>query len=183
MPTGEDAGGADPAAALVPSDSGGHAGGCPRPARERRSRVKLSAEGIPMPLFGDRAEAVIARLRALGIREEDLDETFVRSGGKGGQNVNKVATCVVLVHRPTGTAVKCSRERTQGQNRLVARARLAEKIESARLGRASARAQADSRIRRQKRRRSRRAKEKLLAAKHARSDTKASRQSVRSGDE
>jgi protein subunit release factor B len=134
-----------------------------------------------MPLSGDRAEAVIARLRALGIRDEDLDETFIRSGGKGGQNVNKVATCVVLVHRPTGTAVKCQRERTQGQNRLVARALLADKIETARLGRDSARAQAEARVRRQKRRRSRRAKEKLLANKHARSDTKVGRRPVRQG--
>ena len=120
-----------------------------------------------MPLSGDRARAIALRLGALGIRDEDLDETFIHSGGKGGQNVNKVATCVVLVHRPTGTAVKCQRERTQGANRLIARALLADKIEEARLGRASARAQAAEKIRRQKRRRSRRAKEKMLAGKHA----------------
>ena len=132
-----------------------------------------------MPLSSERGRAVIARLLALGIREEELEETFVTSGGKGGQNVNKVATCVVLIHRPSGTAVKCQRERSQGQNRVVARQMLADKIETARLGRASARAQEESRVRRQKRRRSRRAKEKMLAAKHARSDTKAGRARVR----
>jgi len=94
-----------------------------------------------------------ARFARLGIREEDLEESFVQSGGKGGQNVNKVATCVVLVHRPSGMAVKCQRERTQGANRLIARAMLADKIEEERLGRESARAQAAEKIRRQKRRR------------------------------
>ena len=68
-----------------------------------------------MPLHGDKARELAERLARLGVREEDLDESFVHSGGKGGQNVNKVATCVVLVHRPSGIAVKCQRERTQGR--------------------------------------------------------------------
>src|SRR5436190_22715090 len=108
-----------------------------------------------MPLTGDRARALAQRLAALGIREDDLDETFVHSGGKGGQNVNKFATCVVLVHRPTGTIVKCQRERSQAANRLVDRRLLTDKIEEARRGRASARRQEIERTRRQKRRRSR----------------------------
>jgi protein subunit release factor B len=128
-----------------------------------------------MPLFGDRARELEARLARLGGRPEDLDESFVHSGGKGGQNVNKVATCVVLVHRPTGIAVKCQRERTQAANRLVARRMLADKIEEVRLGAASKRQQEAERIRRQKRRRSRRAKRKMLREKHAQSDKKASR--------
>src|SRR5437764_13734171 len=128
-----------------------------------------------MPLFGDKARDLEERLARLGVRPEDLDGTFIHSGGKGGQSVNKVATCVVLVHRPTGTAVKCQRERTQGANRLIARALLADKIEEARLGRASARAQAAEKIRRQKRRRSRRAKERMLKQKHAQSARKALR--------
>jgi protein subunit release factor B len=132
-----------------------------------------------MPLSGDRARAMAVRFAALGIREDDLEETFIHSGGKGGQNVNKVATCVVLVHRPTGLAVKCQRERTQGANRLIARAMLADKIEEQRLGRASARAQEAEKIRRQKRRRSRRAKEKMLKAKRAQSQRKALRGPVR----
>jgi protein subunit release factor B len=135
-----------------------------------------------MPLSGERARAVAERLAALGVREEDLEETFVHSGGKGGQNVNKVATCVVLVHRPTGTFVKCQRERTQGANRLIARAMLADKIEEQRLGRASARQQEAERIRRQKRRRSRRAKQRMLADKRAQSDKKSTRGAVRRED-
>ena len=125
------------------------------------------------------AETPAERLARLGVREEDLDETFVRSGGKGGQNVNKVATCVVLVHRPTGIAVKCQRERTQGLNRLVARRMLADKIEEMRLGAASKRQQEAERIRRQKRRRSRRSKQRMLRDKHAQSDKKAMRGPVR----
>jgi protein subunit release factor B len=135
-----------------------------------------------MPLSGERARTVAARLAALGICEEDLSETFVHAGGKGGQNVNKVATCVVLVHRPTRTAVKCQQARTQGQNRLIARELLAAKIETARLGKASALAQEAARVQRQKRRRSRRAKAKMLANKHARSETKSRRGRVRDSD-
>ena len=128
-----------------------------------------------MPLFGDKARELEERLLRLGVRPEDLEESFVHSGGKGGQNVNKVATCVVLVHRPTGIAVKCQRERSQGANRLIARRMLADKIEEMRLGAASRRQQEAERVRRQKRRRGRRAKQKMLREKHAQSDKKASR--------
>ena len=128
-----------------------------------------------MPLFGDKARELEERLARLGVRAEDLEESFVHSGGKGGQNVNKVATCVVLVHRPTGIAVKCQRERSQLANRLVARRMLADKIEEVRLGAASKRQQEAERIRRQKRRRSRRAKQRILRDKHAQSDKKARR--------
>ena len=128
-----------------------------------------------MPLYGDRAREIGERLAKLGIREEDLEESFVHSGGKGGQNVNKVATCVVLVHRPTGIAIKCQRERTQGANRLIARKMLADRIDELRHGAASRRQQEAERVRRQKRRRSRRSKQRMLRDKHAQSDKKASR--------
>ena len=128
-----------------------------------------------MPLFGDKARELEERLARLGVRAEDLEESFVHSGGKGGQNVNKVATCVVLVHRPTGIAVKCQRERSQLANRLVARRMLADKIEERRRGAASKRQQEAERVRRQKRRRSRRAKQRMLRDKHAQSDKKARR--------
>ncbi|HEY5088347.1 MAG TPA: peptide chain release factor-like protein, partial [Polyangia bacterium] len=128
-----------------------------------------------MPLFGDRARSLGERLARLGVRDEDLEESFVHAGGKGGQNVNKVATCVVLVHRPTRIAVKCQRERTQGANRLIARQMLADKIEEMRLGAASRRQQEAEKVRRQKRRRSRRAKARMLDDKRAHSNKKAGR--------
>ncbi len=64
-----------------------------------------------------------------GILEGDLHETFARSSGPGGQNVNKTSTCVVLLHVPTGIQVKCQIERSQRLNRLQARWLLLEKIE------------------------------------------------------
>jgi protein subunit release factor B len=124
------------------------------------------------PVSATKAEALANRFERLGIRDEDITETFVRSSGKGGQNVNKVSTCVVLLHKPTGTMVKCQRERSQALNRFRARQLLADKIERAVLGARSAEAQRVAKLRRQKRRRSRRAKEKILEAKHARAAIK-----------
>jgi peptide chain release factor len=135
----------------------------------------VSEPGPQFPVSPEKAQALRDRLAALGIREDDLDESFVRSGGKGGQNVNKVSTCVLLVHRPSGTQVKCQQERTQGLNRYLARKLLADKIETERLGQKSRQQQEAERIRRQKRRRSRRAKNRMLSDKHAQSDKKALR--------
>ena len=131
------------------------------------------------PVSSAKLQALTERFARLGIRDEDLDETFVRSSGKGGQNVNKVSTCVVLLHRPSGTLVKCQRERSQALNRFHARQLLADKIERAILGEQSTEAQRVAKLRRQKRRRSRRAKEKVLEAKHARAAIKEQRRAVR----
>ena len=128
-----------------------------------------------MPLYGDKARELAERLARLGVREEDLEESFVHSGGKGGQNVNKVATCVVLRHRPTGLAVKCQEERSQALNRFLARRLLLDKLAAREAGAAEEAARTAARIRRQKRRRSRRAKEKMLAAKRARGELKVAR--------
>jgi len=124
------------------------------------------------PVSAAKTHGLAERFERLGIREDDLEESFVRSGGKGGQNVNKVATCVMLLHRPSGTLVKCQQERTQALNRYRARQLLADKIERRVLGALSATAARVAKLRRQKRRRSRRAKEKMLADKHARSARK-----------
>lgn len=115
------------------------------------------------------------KMHRLGIREEDLQEKFVRSGGKGGQNVNKTATCVYLKHLPTGIEVKYQAQRSQGLNRFLARRTLTQKIETIIMGRHSEEQKRIAKIRRQKRRRSRRAKEKILKAKRERSEKKTMR--------
>jgi protein subunit release factor B len=120
-------------------------------------------------------QALLALMQRLGVREADFDETFIRSGGPGGQNVNKVATCVVLRHRPSGLEVRCQRERSQALNRFLARRILLRRLEAQRLGRLGEEARRIAKIRRQKRRRSRRAKDKMLAAKHAHAEKKALR--------
>ncbi len=131
-----------------------------------------------MTAFGvspDKELALAERMAKLGIREEDILEKFIRSGGHGGQNVNKVATCVYLKHVPTGIEVKCQQERSQALNRFLARRILADKIEAAILGRQSEEEQRIAKLRRQKRKRSKRAKEKMLAAKHLQSEKKKGR--------
>lgn len=140
----------------------------------------MTPGGGRFPVSSEKATALTERLLRLGVREEDLDEQFVHSGGKGGQNVNKVATCVVLLHRPSGTQIKCQTARTQGQNRYLARKLLADRLEEAALGQRSARQQEAERIRRQKRRRSRRAKARMLADKRAQGEKKAQRARPRS---
>src|SRR5216117_2438279 len=101
------------------------------------------------------------RMAALGVREMDVEETFVRSGGHGGQNVNKTSTCVMLLHRPTGLQVKCQSTRQQGLNRFLARQLLLEKIESRQKSRAKAERARLEKLRRQKRGRSRAAKQSM----------------------
>lgn len=114
-------------------------------------------------------------MAALGVREADLDESFVRSGGRGGQNVNKVATCVVLRHRPTGIQVKCQTTRQQGDNRWLARERLLDEIERRQRQREAVAVARIEKLRRQKRPRSRASKERMLADKSRRSRVKALR--------
>ena len=97
------------------------------------------------------------RMEELGIREKDIEEKFVRSSGKGGQNVNKTSTCVYLKHIPTGVEVKCMKDRSQSINRFLARRELAGKIERL-TGHATPEDTKRERIRKQKSRKWKRAR-------------------------
>ncbi len=121
---------------------------------------------------------LLAKMAQLNIKEEDLEEKFVRSSGAGGQNVNKVSTCVWLKHTPTGIEVKCQRERQQSLNRFLARRLMVSKIEQLILGKKSAEKQKQEKIRRQKRRRSRRAKQKMLEEKQKQTEKKDFRKKI-----
>src|SRR4029079_17339178 len=119
----------------------------------------------PLPPESAKLEQRRARMASLGIREEEVEESFVRSGGHGGQNVNKTSTCVMLTHRPSGIQVKCQTTRQQGLTRVLARHRLLDKIEEQRRTSAAAELARVEKLRRQKRPRSRGAKQRILADK------------------
>jgi peptide chain release factor len=130
------------------------------------------------PVSSEKEDQLARRMASLGVSESDIDETFVRSGGHGGQNVNKTSTCVMLVHRPSGLQVKCQETRQQGMNRFIARRLLLDKIEEKKNGYVAARRSEMEKIRRQKRKRSRRAKERMLAGKAHHAEKKKFRRGV-----
>ncbi len=117
-----------------------------------------------MAKFGVRPEKedrLHERMKELGIIEEDIKETFIRSGGPGGQSVNKTATCVQIKHIPTGIVVKSQEGRSQGLNRFLARRLLVSRIEKSLLGKESPGEEVRKKIRKQKQRSRRRTKKKL----------------------
>ncbi len=125
-----------------------------------------------MSVSAEKEQALAERMQRLGVSESEFKETFIRSSGPGGQNVNKVSSCVHLVHIPTGLSVKCQQERSQAVNRFLARKLLLDRIERLQTGQIDAEKKRIEKIRRQKRRRSKRAQEKILKDKHMQSEKK-----------
>lgn len=120
----------------------------------------------------EKENVLFEKMSRLGIRQADIIEKFVRAQGPGGQNINKVATCVYLKHIPTGIEVKCQSERFQAQNRYLARQLLLKKIEEHILKRLREEKWLAEKERRKKRKRSKKSKEKILEEKHRRSEKK-----------
>lgn len=117
---------------------------------------------INFPVSEKKLLALRNKMKELGILESDLDESFTRGSGNGGQNVNKVSTAVRLNHKPSGEEIKCSVYRTQGLNRYKARAILCERIELKKLGKGSTQGSKISKIQKSKKDKLRKLKKKLV---------------------
>ena len=129
-------------------------------------------------ILAPKEEELQTRMRRLGVSENDFQESFLRSSGKGGQNVNKVATCVYLYHTPTGLYVKCQEERQQGANRYRARCLLLDKIEERQRFKELAAIDRKEKMRRQKRGRTLQGKEKILENKRRKKARKEIRRKI-----
>lgn len=117
------------------------------------------------PVSAAKEAALMQRMAELGVLEDDLEESFIRGGGPGGQKINKTSSCVYLCHGPSNIEIKCQRGRSQAMNRYYARQELCDRLEEVLLGEQSRKQKAAEKIRRQKRKRSKRAKEKMLEGK------------------
>ena len=134
--------------------------------------------GETMPVSIAKKAALSSRMEELGIKEDDLIEKFILGSGKGGQKVNKTASCVYLKHLPTGFEVKCQKERSRELNRFLARRELCDKISCSLKDEKTKKQREQERIRRQKKRRSRKLKQKIMEDKKRRSEIKSLRGKV-----
>ena len=134
-----------------------------------------------MPIFPvseEKSNALVKRMEKLGVQESDLEESFIKGSGSGGQKVNKTSSVVQLLHVPSGIEIKCQRGRSQAMNRFHARRELCDKMEEKIEGVKTAKKQAQEKIRRQKRRRSRRQKARMLDDKKKQGEKKTRRRRV-----
>jgi len=149
-------------------------GGC---HADDQSRFLAVIQILP-PYSAVRRQQLLERMKSLRVRAEDLEETFSRSGGPGGQHVNKVSSAATLLHRPTGISVTASDSRSQAANRQLALGRLLDLLERDAERSRQAQSAAVSKARRQKARRSRQTKAEIAEGKRRRAQVKRLRRKV-----
>jgi len=120
----------------------------------------------------EKEQALQEQMRRLGVKEEDLVEKFILGSGSGGQKINKTSSCVYLKHTPSGIEIKCQRTRSRDMNRFYARRELCEKLEYILFREKSEKQREISKVRRQKKRRSRKTQQKLIEDKRTASTKK-----------
>jgi protein subunit release factor B len=128
-----------------------------------------------MVIRPEKMEAIEKEMMEFGILEEDLIEKFILGSGPGGQKINTTHSTVYLKHVPTGIEVKCQKERSREGNRYQARKELLEKFKSQICQIETKKTQEMEKIRRQKKRRSRKAKIKMIEEKKKRGEVKEAR--------
>ncbi len=120
----------------------------------------MTASGPVFAVSEQKNRWLAARMAELDVREEDLEERFVRSSGRGGQHLNKTSSAVQVRHLPSGLEARCGRERSQSLNRFLARRELLDKLARSR-GLPTSSTSEQEKIRKQKNRRQRRTTQKI----------------------
>lgn len=137
---------------------------------------------IVLPVGEEKARELARLMASAGIEEADLEEKFIRASGPGGQKVNKTSSAVYLRHAPSGEEIKVQISRSQALNRYYARKLLAERMQTAILGKQSKEQARIEKLRRQKRKRSKRAKAKTVADKRVLGEKKRGRVKPKADD-
>ena len=138
------------------------------------SRKQLTMTKLIMSIFNvseKKEKALLDRMLELNVKEDDIEERFIRASGPGGQKVNKSSTCVFIRHIPTDITVKYQKERSQALNRFFARRTLLDQIEYKQKGYIKEDKKRIDKIKSQKRKKRKRTKDKLSTLKPKQSDT------------
>jgi len=134
----------------------------------------MAFEGISFRKYNE----LVVRMTRLGVNERDITESFIRSSVPGGQNVNKVSSCVQLVHSPTRILIKCQKERSQSMNRYLARILLLDLIEQRMIAEKQKKISEKEKIKRQNRKRPHRLQELILENKRQKKQKKFARKKI-----